>query len=201
MRLLKDSHISVLSSTHRFITETHCTETLTAMFLQVCLLWKAGLDQDTNPNSRSCLRWKSRGKLTAKSQWWTAEGTHSKLTLSSQKALPENTYVPTVRKTRVHERQQRCVFLSTFAGLLELSSHLSPALYSCTSPWAHLKDGSISEQNSQLTDSVPNRRGLGQDDLGHRRQSHLQRQRNWRICLQCGFQGNKAASYHYHFHY
>ena len=110
-----------------------------------------------------------------------------------QKALPENTYLLIVRKTRVHQRQLGCVFPSTFAGLLELSSHLSPALYSCASLRAHFKDGGISEQNSQLTDTVRDRTGLGQDDLSHGRQSHLQCQRNWRICLQYGFQGNQSS--------
>lgn len=77
--------------------------------------------------------WRYRHKSTFKSQ------------ATVQKALPENTHPLIVRKTRVHQRQLGCVFPSTFAGLLELSSHLSPTLYSCASRQAHLKDGGISE--------------------------------------------------------
>lgn len=120
-----------------------------------------------------------------------------KTTLQSQAtvhiALPENTNILIVRKTGIRQRQLGCVFPLTFAGLLELSSHLSPTPYSCASLQAHLKDRGISEQHWQLTDTVCNRTGLGQEDLSHQRQTHLQCQRNWRICLQHGFQGNQSS--------
>lgn len=124
--------------------------------------------------------WRYRFKTTLKSQ------------ATAQKALPQNTYLLIGRKTRVHQRQLGYVSSSTFAGLLELSSHLRPTLYSSASLQAHLKEGGISEQNSELTDTVRDRTRLGQDNLSHGRQSH-QCQNNWRICLQYGFQGNQSS--------